>query len=246
MITLTKFDEQKAIVSDVVKNNNMDPKQKAQVVVCMDISGSMTDLYNNGDVQSLLDRLVPIAMQFDDNQEFELYLFQSDAKKHKNNISLKNIDGLVNREILGHYEFGGTNYAPAINLILEDYTTTEKKAGGFFSALKKSTHEKISGPLDYPVYVIYITDGESYDHDETTRAITEASKYGIFFQFIGIGGAQMDFLEELDEMKGRFVDNANYFRAKNIKAMTDTELYSKMLAEFPSWLQLAKGKNLIK
>lgn len=246
MITLTKFDEQKAIVSDLVKNNGMNANQKAQVCVCMDISGSMDWMYDNGLVQSLLDRLVPIAMQFDDNQEFELYMFESDAKKHKNNISIKNIDGLVKREIMGHYEYGGTNYAPAINMILEDYTTVEKKAGGFFSALKKSTSEKINGPIDYPVYVIYITDGQNSDPDAAKRAITEASKYGIFFQFIGIGTAPMKFLEELDNMGGRFIDNANFFRASDIKNMSDKDLYSKMFAEFPGWLNLAKSNNLIK
>jgi hypothetical protein len=224
MIDLKKVETQKALVKTITEQRNIDG-QKAQVVVCMDISGSMREMYDDGTVQSVLDRIVPLAMQFDDNQEFELYLFHN--------------------EILGKYDFGGTSYAPAIRMITEDYTTT-KKADGMFGFLKQSKREKINGPLEHPVYVIYITDGQNDDKRDTEEIIREASKYGIFLQFVGIGGASFQFLEKLDDLNGRLIDNANFFKATNIKAMSDDELYSKLLVEFPGWVKLAKNKNLIR
>jgi len=208
--------------------------QKAQVVLCMDISGSMEDMYRSGHVQDVIERLVPVAMQFDDNGEMELYLFQTRCKKHPNNVTLKNVDGLVKREIWDKYEFGGTEYAPPINMIMNHYAPKK----GF---LGMGTPK----PLEYPVYVMFITDGENSDCREAEQAITEASKQGIFFQFVGIGSASFSFLKQLDNLSGRFIDNANFFQVSNLNNTSDQELYSKLLGEFPDWLKLAKQKSLI-
>jgi len=235
-IDLTKIDLRKKLVFDLTKEKGIE-NQKAQVVLCMDISGSMTGLYRNGTVQDIIERIVPIALQFDDNGELDLYLFESSCRKHKNTVTLKNLDGLVNREILGTYDFGGTSYAPPIKMILSD--SGSQSSGGFLGMGKKSTK------LKYPVYVIFITDGENSDRSSAEQAITDASKHGIFFQFVGIGNEHFSFLKKLDTLSGRFIDNANFFQISNISSMTDQDLYSKLLNEFPDWLKLAKEKNLI-
>jgi len=72
----------------------------------------------------------------------------------------------------------------------------------------------------------------------------EASKYPIFWQFVGIGKSSFDFLEKLDNLKGRVVDNANFFAVNDINAITDQELYQRMLTEFPLWLKAAKEKGI--
>lgn len=214
---------------------------KAQVVVVMDYSGSMDHLYNNGFVQRLIERLVPVAMQFDDNGEMELYMFHTSSMKHKNAITESNVSGIVNREITPNYRYGGTSYAPPINDIIKDYfTVTEKKS--FFGLKKTTTAESTSTD---PVYVIFITDGENNDKYEAERAIREASKFGAFFQFVGIGDASLSFLEKLDDLDGRVIDNANFFQANDLDKMSDKELYDKLLNEFPSWLTEAKAKGII-
>lgn len=233
MINTEKINTRKEIVFNLTKAVGIE-NQKAQVVLCMDISGSMEDMYRNGTVQDVIERIVPVALQFDDNGELDLYMFTTYCKKHKNNVTLKNLDNLVNNELLRHYAFGGTNYAPPINMIIEE--VKENTKGGIFSSAK---------PLKYPVYVIFITDGQNQDTSETETAIREASKHGAFFQFVGIGSAQFPFLEKLDTLDGRFIDNANFFKVKDINAMTDEDLYGKLLGEFPSWLKLAKEKKLI-
>ena len=45
---------------------------RAKVAVAMDFSGSMSSLYRNGSVQSVLSRLMPLALRFDDNGELDV------------------------------------------------------------------------------------------------------------------------------------------------------------------------------
>jgi hypothetical protein len=55
----------------------------------------------------------------------------------------------------------------------------------------------------------------------------------------------MAFLEDLDDMPGRVIDNANFFRAIDFEKMSDEELYSKMMDEYPDYLKEASTKSII-
>lgn len=237
--TLSKIDLRKQTVINLVKSKGIE-NQKAQVVLVLDKSGSMRPLYNNGTVQETLERLVPIAMQFDDNGEMELYLFDNGCVKHKNTVTVNNVQDIVKREILGKYEFGSTEYANPIRMIKEDYFPAAKK--GLFGFGKSEP----SGPAEYPVYVIFITDGANEDRSATEAILREVSNYGAFFQFVGIGDAKLEFLEKLDNLTGRLIDNANFFSIRDLSKISDEELYAKLLNEFPQYLPLARAKNLIK
>ena len=215
---------------------------KAQVVLVLDYSGSMDEMYRNGFVQRVIERLVPVAMQFDDNGEMELYLFQNNCLKHNKNVTSISVDGIINREILGKYDFGGTQYAPAINKIIEDYIPSAPKKGLFNSMFGSKS---VTGNTKDPVYVIFVTDGDNSDKPAAEAAIKEASKYGVFFQFVGIGKASMAFLDKLDTMEGRFIDNANFFQVNDLDKIEDQELYERLLSEFPSWIDLAKSKSVL-
>ena len=46
-------------------------------------------------------------------------------------------------------------------------------------------------------------------------------------------------------MTGRYVDNANFFALDDFKTVTNPELYSRLLNEFPQWLQEIKRKRMI-
>lgn len=232
MLNMNKINERKAMVLDLTKKQGIE-NQKAQVVLCMDISGSMGGLYRNGYVQEVLERIVPIALQFDDNGELDLYLFSDYCKKHSKNVTLQNLENFISREIYGKYEMNGTEYARPMKMIKEEAVG----GGGFFSSAKKK--------LKYPVYVVFITDGRNDDEYEAEKTIKEISHHGIFFQFVGIGKTSFPFLERLDNLQGRFIDNANFFKVPDLTSMADSDMYEKLLAEFPSWLKLAKEKNII-
>lgn len=199
----------------------------ARVAVVMDYSGSMDTLYRNGTVQSVLERLLPLALKFDDNGELETWIFESRFKRLKD-ININNYyDYIKNEDILRKYDMGGTNYAPVMRDVLNKYT-------------KEDPSDTI------PTLVLFLTDGDNFDKKQTEEVIKKASKYPIFWQFVGLGNSRYSFLESLDEMEGRYIDNANFFAVNNINKISDDELYSKLLNEYPSWIKEAREKNILK
>lgn len=231
------LDLRKNKVLDLKKSKGLE-NQKAAVVLALDFSGSMSSLYSSGKVQELVERILPLGLAFDDNGEVDFYLFHDGCMKVKENITMQNVFGYINNKVIGKYNMGGTNYAPVINAIVKEFGNSQ--SGGFLGFGKKS-----GGPLQYPVYVMFVTDGENYDKAEAEAAVREASKHGIFFQFIGIGSEQFNFLQKLDNMSGRFLDNANFFKVQDLSRKTDDELYGLLLNEFPGWIPQAKSKGLI-
>ena len=199
----------------------------ARVAVVMDYSVSMDTLYLNGTVQSVLERLLPLALKFDDNGELETWIFESRFKRLKD-ININNYyDYIKNEDILRKYDMGGTNYAPVMRDVLNKYTKED--------------------PSDtVPTLVLFLTDGDNFDKKQTEEVIKKASKYPIFWQFVGLGNSRYSFLESLDEMEGRYIDNANFFAVNNINKISDDELYSKLLNEYPSWIKEAREKNILK
>ena len=226
--SLTQLNLRKDMISSLCLEKKELNSLTARVAVVMDYSGSMENLYRNGTVQSLLDRLLPVAMQFDDNGEMEVWLFDNTYRRIKD-ISLENYYDYINNErLLRKYDMGGTQYAPVINDVVKKYTKEM--------------------PSDLPTLVLFITDGDNFDSDKpyATKAIREASKYPIFWQFVGIGSSYFDYLEQLDEMEGRYVDNANFFSINDLNSISDEELYQRLLGEYPSWISIAKSKGMIK
>ena len=217
-------------VSEVVKVNltkhNLSPDTKARVAFVIDISGSMMSAYKKGDVQEIVEKIFPIAINFDDNEEMDVWIFE-DGFRRMPAMNKANYYGYVQREILDkNCQFGGTSYAPVLNDIAKYYLEEH--------------------PEPSPVYVIFITDGDNFDKTETTKVVKELSNYPIFLQFVGVGGAGFNYLEQLDDMGGRYVDNADFFEADFNDFSTENNLYQKLLQEYPSWLANEKVKDMIK
>ena len=196
----------------------------ARVVVALDYSGSMRSLYKNGAVQDVLNRLLPLGLKFDDNGEVELHLFSNESWQIPS-LNINNFYNYINKnKILKKYEMGGTNYAPVMESIIKEHSSHKDKV---------------------PTFAIFITDGDAWDKPKSEKVIKDASKLGIFWQFVGIGYEDFDFLEKLDDMTGRVVDNADFLNVNKIANLSDEELYAKLLGEFPNWIQAAKNKNII-
>ena len=64
-------------------------------------------------------------------------------------------------------------------------------------------------------------------------------------QFVGIGKDDFPFLHKLDELSGRFIDNAGFIAVNDIDAIKDAELYDRLLNEFPQWLMKVREKGLL-
>lgn len=194
---------------------------KARVFVVMDRSGSMQHLYTSGAVQDVLTRLLPLALRFDDNGELEVYVFNEDCDQMPS-MNLQNYENYVQEMILSrnYGPGGGTNYAPIIKQTIKNYN---------------------DGCPD-PAFGIVITDGENWDPDETDKAVRKSSKHRIFYQFVGIGRENFKYLQKLDNLDGRKVDNTAFIKVSDISKLDDDQLYDKLLEQYPQWLE-AMGIN---
>lgn len=197
--------------------------QRAQVVLVLDISLSMNTLYKSGVIQKVIERILGLAVSFDDDGQIDLMLFGTNAYQLPA-VTLDEIEGYVERVILSEYKIReATNYAPALQLILNKY----------------------KAPQPNPVFVIFITDGGNADKPATKEVIRELSAEPIFIQFVGIGKEDFPFLHKLDELSGRLIDNAGFMQVDDIDTIKDAQLYDLLLNEFPEWLIKAREKRLL-
>jgi hypothetical protein len=226
--------------------------EKVNVALVLDISASMTNLFNKGTVQQLVERLLALGMNMDDNKAIDLYLFGVNAHS-LGTVTESDIEGFVKNKVSAKYRLeGGTRYAPPMNLIINDFLGTggkvAKKESSMFGGLfgKKKEKEEISstvGSTDTTI-VFFVTDGDNSDKSETEQLIKKVSDKPVFWQFIGLGNASFGFLKSLDDMPGRVIDNANFFQANDISKITDEQLYDRILTEFPVWLKEAREKGI--
>ena len=52
------------------------------------------------------------------------------------------------------------------------------------------------------------------------------------------------FLEKLDELPGRLLDNAAFFSVERPDEHTDDALYDLLMEEYPEWVKAAKAKGM--
>lgn len=239
------LEKAKKVVLNLIKETPVE-NVKARVVVAVDYSGSMAGLYSNGTVQTVLERILPIAMTFDDNSSLEVYKFDHRSTPIDTEITPSNYEGFVDKYV-NRGDMGYTNYTPVMEDIVKQGPAAKSGGiGGFIKSLftKKVVEDK---PV-IPTYVIFLTDGDCSDKEETIRYIRQTSDQPVFWQFVGIGSSQFRTLELLDTMQGRVIDNANFFAIRDTRDlvnMTDEVLLGKLLAEFPSWYKEAKEKSIV-
>lgn len=219
---------------------------KGQVVLALDISVSMSNMFSNGTVQDVVERLLAIGVNMDLDRQIDVHLFG--AKAHvAESATLNNIDEYVKKKIQNKYRLeSSTMYADVIRNIAKQHIDEVPQQQGFFGKMFGSKQKEVVTEAKPPVIVFFVTDGENFDQPATTKLIQELSKKGIFWQFIGIGSHSFKYLTHLDEMPGRYLDNANFFEANDIKNISDNALYDRILGELPDWIEEARSKGVVK
>lgn len=195
----------------------------ARVALVLDISGSMTGRYRDGTVQEIVNKTLPLAVQFDDDGELDLWYYGSRPKRMPS-VNMKNYTSAVPRNwerLMSSLGYGNTE-----PLVMKEVLAEYKQS-------------------KLPAYVLFITDGGVGSENAIKQVLIQASHEPIFWQFIGVGGSGYGVLERLDNMKGRYVDNANFFALDDFKRVSDAELYSRLLNEFPQWLKEIRQKRMI-
>lgn len=201
------------VTIDLTKKTNIDfANLKSRVKLALDYSGSMNTMYNNGTVQNVINKLFPLALKFDDDGEMECYLYSNGYKEIKP-CTMNNYDTYVSNVIKkSSFSMCGTEYAPVL----------------------KQIHKKVKN--DIPDFVIFITDGDNFDKPETDSIIREMSTDNCFVMFVGIGNASFSYLEKLDNLTGRPIDNTGFVKFADIANINEEELYTKFLSEYSNWL----------
>ena len=185
----------------------------ATVALCLDVSGSMSNLYSSGAIQKFAESILALGCHFDDDGSIDIFLFATEAcnsgEMKIGNLDAKLIQKMVGRSSVG----GGTAYGSAI-----------KKIRSFY--FSESGKRKKPLKNDIPVYVMFLTDGATSDESIAKEQIEWSSYEPIFWQFMAIGNSKKDvkgsgifaslervitpdfsFLKQLDTMQGRGLDH---------------------------------------
>jgi vWA found in TerF C terminus len=225
---------------------------KARIALCLDISGSMQKLYASGKVQRFAEKILTLGCLLDDDSSIEVFLFGSHGYD-AGVMSIGNAQGFIDKVREKYHFEGDTNYAEAMQLIRRFYFPEGE--GG---------HKNKPIAAEEPVLVMFVTDGDTLDKEETEQQVISSSFEPIFWQFMAIGKSHRDikqrgvlgwlmkelvgdfrFLEHLDVMAGRFVDNANFFSVIDPEDVTDDELYGLLMTEYPQWLAKIQERSLV-
>ena len=229
----------------------------ARVVMVLDASGSTRRMWPDM-MQGVTDRLATLALNLDDNGELEFWVYASSFKKFAT-VNLGNLDGYVASLMRGEDGSSAGRSAKA----------PEKKSGGLFGGLfsggsslgagivpglgwenneppvMQAIMDECKGSKTVPTLVIFVTDGGIDKDRAIEKVLVEASHHNIFWQFVGLGGSSYGVLERFDELSGRHVDNAGFFAIDDYRDIKDEELYSRIIREFPKWVDTVRAKGML-
>ncbi|MFC9299007.1 vWA domain-containing protein [Streptomyces sp. NPDC057011] len=204
---------------------------RAAVYLVLDYSGSMRPYYRDGSVQALADRVLGLSAHLDDDGVVPVVFFSTEVDAVEE-ISLAGHEGRVTEIAAGLGHMGKTSYDAAMEAVIDHYLD--------------------SGAAD-PALVVFQTDGGPLSKFAAEKYLCKAARLPLFWQFVGFGNtrsSQFDFLRRLDELPvpaHRVVDNAGYFHAGlEPSAVPDSELYDRLISEFPDWLKAARRAGIVR
>ncbi|MBK3570771.1 VWA domain-containing protein [Streptomyces sp. MBT62] len=204
--------------------------QRAAVYLVVDYSGSMKPYYKDGSVQALADRVLGLSAHLDDDGTVPVVFFSTDVDA-VSDIALADHAGRIDRIVAGLGHMGKTSYHLAMDAVIDHYLESGSKE---------------------PALVVFQTDGGPINKLAAERYVCKAAKLPMFWQFVGFGDAkskQFEFLRRLDELavpQKRAVDNAGFFHAgSDPLKLSDTELYDRLVGEFPQWLSAARERGIV-
>lgn len=214
-------------VGIVLEKRNLRTIPPVRVGFMLDVSGSARHMYLDGTIQEALDRVMGIAVKFDDNQEMDVWVFSNSTGK-AGSATPANFENFVKKEILnksGLPLWGGTAYAPAVEAVRDFYFGGSSSGGGFMGKL---FGKKDSGPKDNsPALCLFLTDGANSDRAKTEAMLREAAKSPLYFMMIGVGDpSEFGFIEQMADA----LPNVGFINLSSL-SISDESLYDQLLNE---------------
>jgi hypothetical protein len=192
---------------------------RAQVMVVLDHSGSMYGDYQSGRVQDLVDRFLGFGLTVDVDGEVPVIPFDSRVKPTVN-VNMDNYQGVVQREIYKPNDMGGTNLTAALEKVRDEAKKTNA-----------------------PLFVAVVTDGEPFDTNSAREIVKDLSRYPVFIKFLAV--QKVYFLEELDDMGDRLLDNVDTKEYINLNGITDEQFAEDMADEWNTWATAALANGVL-
>ncbi|MFI9543595.1 vWA domain-containing protein [Streptomyces sp. NPDC052016] len=236
-ISLTKMEETAPTLVSLYKTAGVSLTKhgldglRAAVYLVVDYSGSMKPYYKDGSVQALADRVLGLSAHLDDDGRVPVVFFSTDVDA-VTDIALADHRGRIERIVAGLGHMGKTSYHLAMDAVIDHYLDSGSTA---------------------PALVVFQTDGGPINKLAAERYLCKAAKLPLFWQFIGFGdpgSRQFEYLRKLDDLSvpdKRIVDNAGFFHAgADPRKVSDTELYDRLVGEFPKWLVAARAQGIVR
>ncbi|MFF5972643.1 VWA domain-containing protein [Streptomyces sp. NPDC012769] len=215
---------------DALRRHGVDGGRVA-VYLVLDYSGSMKPYYADGSVQALADRVLGLSAHLDDDGRVPVVFFSTDVDC-ETEIELADHTGRIDRIVAGLGHMGRTSYHLAMDAVIDHYLDSGTTA---------------------PALVVFQTDGGPINKLAAERYVCKAARLPLFWQFVGFGdpgSRQFEFLRRLDELAvpaRRPVDNSGFFHAgRDPRRVPDTELYDRLVADFPAWLTAARAQGIVR
>lgn len=222
----------------------------ARVALCLDMSYSMHRLYQSGRIQRFAEKVLALATRLSPDGTVAVFQFGTTAS-YAGNLELRNRNGFVNLLLSDYQLQKGTFYGKAMSAIRLHY---------FGDAGPRDQ----PWPGSEPVYVMFLTDGETYDPERTRRQAHWSAYEPVFWQFMAVGQSRdalggrgpfsrvrslfapsFDLLHELDDLEGRFLNNADFFSVVEPDSLDDEALFAAMMHEYPGWVRAAWQRRLL-
>lgn len=219
---------------------------RARVVLVLDASGSMAALYARGVVGDVVERMAAVAAVLDDDGELQAWTFATNPARLPD-LRLGDLPEWISLHVrVGAISLFGRKKPPKghrpgqVDMRAVGMLNDEQKVIAEVRAFVRGN------PAPVPTLVLFFSDGGIHRNEEIERELREATEEPVFWQFVGMGRADYGVLERLDTMTGRRVDNVGFFAVDDISAISDAELYDRLLGEFPTWLTAARGLGIVR
>ncbi len=207
---------------------------RAQVILYVDRSGSMSQDYGNGTVQEIVERVLGFALQVDADGQVPVYLWET-RLQDVIDVNVNNV-GSVRAE-MDRRGWGGTTMTNPFRHAIEEAKNS-----------------------DLPVIAIFVGDGNPTDYDlkALEELIMSTANHPLFIKFLTV--RPVPWLQEIDDVpsgagrsglfgrkksRRRIVDNFDTKDVPNPTQLTDLQFAELMTDELDTWIAAATQEGIL-